>query len=71
MKKQGRKIVAVVAWDVHMAAIADQAGVDVVSVALKRRFPSRPLFPVRECRLAELLGQSLARLHDHWMRRIR
>ena len=32
MKKQGRKIVAVVAWDVHMAAIADRAGVDIVSV---------------------------------------
>ena len=32
MKRQGRKIVAVVAWDVHMAAIADRAGVDMVSV---------------------------------------
>ncbi|HET7669958.1 MAG TPA: 3-methyl-2-oxobutanoate hydroxymethyltransferase [Burkholderiales bacterium] len=32
MKRQGRKIVAVVAWDVHMAALADRAGVDMVSV---------------------------------------
>src|SRR5438045_4195413 len=32
MKRQGRKIVAVVAWDVHMAAIAERAGVDMVSV---------------------------------------
>jgi 3-methyl-2-oxobutanoate hydroxymethyltransferase len=32
MKRQGRKIVAVVAWDVHMAAIAERAGVDLVSV---------------------------------------
>ena len=32
MKRQGRKIVAVVAWDVHVAAIADRAGVDMVSV---------------------------------------
>ena len=32
MKRQGRKIVAVVAWDTHMAAIAERAGVDVVSV---------------------------------------
>ena len=32
MKRQGRKIVAVVAWDVHIAAIADRAGVDMVSV---------------------------------------
>ena len=32
MKRQGRKIVAVVAWDAHMAAIADRAGVDMVSV---------------------------------------
>jgi 3-methyl-2-oxobutanoate hydroxymethyltransferase len=32
MKRQGRKVVAVVAWDAHMAAIADRAGVDMVSV---------------------------------------
>src|SRR5437762_2087290 len=32
MKRQGRKIVAVVAWDTHMAAIAERAGVDLVSV---------------------------------------
>jgi len=32
MKRQGRKIVAVVAWDAQMAAIADRAGVDMVSV---------------------------------------
>lgn len=32
MKRQARKIVAVVAWDVHIAALADRAGVDIVSV---------------------------------------
>ena len=32
MKRQGRKIAAVVAWDTHMAAIAERAGVDMVSV---------------------------------------
>jgi 3-methyl-2-oxobutanoate hydroxymethyltransferase len=32
MKRAGHKIVGVVAWDVHMAAIADRAGVDIVSV---------------------------------------
>jgi len=32
MKRQGRKIIAVVAWDAHMAAIAERAGVDMVSV---------------------------------------
>src|SRR3954467_14244421 len=32
MKRRGRKIVAVVAWDAQMAAIADRAGVDMVSV---------------------------------------
>jgi 3-methyl-2-oxobutanoate hydroxymethyltransferase len=32
MKRQGRKMVAVVAWDAHMAAIAERAGVDMVSV---------------------------------------
>lgn len=32
MKRQGRKIVAVVAWDTPMAKIADRAGVDMVSV---------------------------------------
>ncbi|HEX8028081.1 MAG TPA: 3-methyl-2-oxobutanoate hydroxymethyltransferase, partial [Vicinamibacterales bacterium] len=32
MKRAGRKIVGVVAWDFHMAAIADRAGVDIVSV---------------------------------------
>jgi 3-methyl-2-oxobutanoate hydroxymethyltransferase len=32
LKREGRKIVAVVAWDVQAAAILDRAGVDVVSV---------------------------------------
>src|SRR5258708_14914565 len=32
MKRQGRKIVGVVAWDTPMAQIADRAGVDLVSV---------------------------------------
>lgn len=32
MKRQGRKIVAVVAWDAQMAQIAERAGVDMVSV---------------------------------------
>src|SRR6476469_3128494 len=32
MKRQRRKIVAVVAWDAHMAALAERAGVDMVSV---------------------------------------
>jgi len=32
MKKDGRKIVAVVAWDVHIAQIADRAGVEIISV---------------------------------------
>ena len=32
MKKSGRKIVGVVAWDYPMAQIADRAGVDIVSV---------------------------------------
>lgn len=32
MKRDGRKIVGVVAWDFHMAAIADRAGVEVISV---------------------------------------
>ena len=32
MKKQGRKIVGVVAWDYQMARIVDRAGVDLVSV---------------------------------------
>jgi 3-methyl-2-oxobutanoate hydroxymethyltransferase len=32
MKREGRKIVGVVAWDFHMATIADRAGVDIVSV---------------------------------------
>jgi 3-methyl-2-oxobutanoate hydroxymethyltransferase len=32
MKREGRKIVAVVAYDYQMAAIADRAGVDVLSV---------------------------------------
>lgn len=32
MKRDGRKIVAVVAWDVHIARIADRAGVEIVSV---------------------------------------
>jgi 3-methyl-2-oxobutanoate hydroxymethyltransferase len=31
-KRDGRKIVAVVAWDYQMARIADRAGVDIVSV---------------------------------------
>ena len=32
MKRRGRKIVAVVAWDAQMAKIAERAGVDMVSV---------------------------------------
>jgi len=32
MKRQGRKIVAVVAWDAVMAELAERAGVDVLSV---------------------------------------
>src|SRR3954451_22960279 len=32
MKKQGRKIVGVVAWDYQMARIVDRAGVELVSV---------------------------------------
>lgn len=32
MKRTGEKIVAVVAWDVHMARIVDRVGVDIVSV---------------------------------------
>jgi 3-methyl-2-oxobutanoate hydroxymethyltransferase len=32
MKREGRKIVGVVAWDTPMAQIADRAGVDLVSV---------------------------------------
>lgn len=32
MKREGRKIVGVVAWDWQMAQIADRAGVDIVSV---------------------------------------
>lgn len=32
MKRQGQKIVGVVVWDAQMAAIADRAGVDIVSV---------------------------------------
>jgi 3-methyl-2-oxobutanoate hydroxymethyltransferase len=32
MKRQGRKIVGVVAWDYQMAQIVDRAGVDIVSV---------------------------------------
>lgn len=32
MKREGRKIVAVVAWDVHIARLADRAGVEMVSV---------------------------------------
>ncbi|HUQ75360.1 MAG TPA: 3-methyl-2-oxobutanoate hydroxymethyltransferase [Burkholderiales bacterium] len=32
MKRQGRKIVAVVAWDTPTAQIADRAGVDMISV---------------------------------------
>ena len=32
MKREGRKIVGVVAWDFQMARIADRAGVDLVSV---------------------------------------
>src|SRR4051812_6851283 len=32
MKRQGHKIVAVVAWDTHMAAIAERAGIDMLSV---------------------------------------
>jgi 3-methyl-2-oxobutanoate hydroxymethyltransferase len=32
MKREGRKIVGVVAWDTPMAQIADRAGVDLISV---------------------------------------
>jgi 3-methyl-2-oxobutanoate hydroxymethyltransferase len=32
MKRDGQKIVGVVAWDYHMARIADRAGVDIISV---------------------------------------
>lgn len=32
MKREGRKIVAVVAWDYQLAQIVDRAGVDIVSV---------------------------------------
>lgn len=32
MKREGRKIVGVVAWDWQMAQVADRAGVDIVSV---------------------------------------
>ena len=32
MKRDGQKIVGVVAWDCHIARIADRAGVDVLSV---------------------------------------
>jgi 3-methyl-2-oxobutanoate hydroxymethyltransferase len=32
LKKEGRKIVGVVAWDTQIAQIADRAGVDLVSV---------------------------------------
>lgn len=32
MKRDGRKIVGVVAWDIQVAKIVDQAGVDIVSV---------------------------------------
>ena len=32
LKREGRKIVAVVAWDAPMAAIAERAGVDLISV---------------------------------------
>lgn len=32
MKREGRKIVGLVAWDVHMARLADRAGVEIVSV---------------------------------------
>ena len=32
MKREGRKIVGVVAWDYQMARIVDRAGVDIVSV---------------------------------------
>jgi len=32
MKREGRKIVGVVAWDYQIAQIADRAGVDLISV---------------------------------------
>src|SRR6202158_3440734 len=32
MKREGKKIVVVVAWDYQIARIADRAGVDIVSV---------------------------------------
>jgi len=32
MKREGRKIVGVVAWDYQMARVVDQAGVDIISI---------------------------------------
>ena len=32
MKREGRKIAGIVAWDYQIARIADRAGVDIVSV---------------------------------------
>jgi 3-methyl-2-oxobutanoate hydroxymethyltransferase len=32
MKRNGEKIAGVVAWDYHMARIADRAGFDIISV---------------------------------------
>ena len=35
MKRQGRKIVGVVAWDTPMAQLAERAGVDLLSVGTR------------------------------------
>jgi 3-methyl-2-oxobutanoate hydroxymethyltransferase len=32
MKRKGEKITGIVAWDYHMARIADRAGIDIISV---------------------------------------
>ena len=32
MKREGRKIAGIVAWDTQLAQLADRAGVDIVSV---------------------------------------
>ena len=43
MKRDGKKIAGVVAWDTPMAKIADRAGVDLVSVGdFGRRQPVGP-----------------------------
>ena len=51
MKRDGRKIVGVVAWDYPLARIADRAGVDFVSVGVNLWGHSNPL----EVTLEEML----------------